>query len=90
MVVPRGFGYDERDSYYENEQPESAGRTFERRRESCLEYAKELNNTALKQSGNKRISRHPHIEPDAVVEDPEMKYVDFNSPVNVSNFKVNK
>lgn len=79
MMVPRGFGYGDRDTYYPNEHEVQAEKAYIENREQVEKNAKELNDLAFKQSGSKRIMRHPAIEPDSLIEDPKFKYVQFNS-----------
>jgi hypothetical protein len=86
MRVPQGFGYDNRDLTYGNEHPQQAEQDFETHRKEIRQNAKEIQNLSLQNSGQKRITRHPAVEPDSFIEDPEFKYVQFNDDKDQRNF----
>lgn len=87
MKVPQGFGYDNRDSSYGNEKYKKAEEEFQTNRKEIKQNSKEIQSLALRDSGHKRITRHPLVEPDSFIEDPEFKYVQFNDNRDVTNWK---
>ena len=69
---PSGSNYE-----IPNESPEVARRDYETKQTERMNYARDLEKLARSQGGgdDEKVAVHPAVEPEALTEDPDLKYV---------------